>query len=52
MAFKILDNELIGMMASELMGIHNKIYTGKPIDHYDMDMLSGIIGILNSNHKN
>ena len=48
---KVLDNEMIGHIASELMNLHNKIYTQQPITSDDMVMLSGIIGIMNFNHK-
>lgn len=50
--FKLLDNEMIGLMADELMTLHNKIYTGQQIDANDMVILSGIIGVLNQNHRN
>jgi hypothetical protein len=49
---KILDNDMIGHMATFLMNLHNKLYTGTPVDGDDMTMLSGIIGVLNFNHKN
>jgi len=43
---------MIGHMADELMNLHNKLYTGTPVNNDDMTILSGIIGILNQNHRN